>query len=246
MTRTAAALVIGNEILTGKIDEANVAPLARGLFARGVRLQRVIVCPDEIETIARDLNALRAAHDYVITSGGIGPTHDDLTVPAVAHAFGRQVERSEEIVTLIRAFHAKRDRPVTDAHLRMAEVVTGSRLLASAEVPWPTLVVENVYVLPGVPQVFRLKLELVLEDIGGGEGFVSEAVYTQCDEGVIAPILSQLEVAHAGVGIGSYPRWDAPDHKVKVTFDGTDATQVRAAADAFVAAIPAEEFVRRS
>lgn len=245
MSRTAAALVIGNEILTGKIEEANVGPLARGLFARGVRLRRIIVCPDEIDIIARDLNALRDAHDYVITSGGIGPTHDDLTVPAVAHAFGRQVERSEAIVELIHQFHAKRERAVTDAHLRMADVVAGGRLISTAEVPWPTLVVDNVYVLPGVPQVFRLKLELVLEDIGGGDGFVSEAVYTQCDEGVIAPILSQLEIAHEGVGIGSYPRWDAPDHKVKITFDGRDRDAVRAAADAFVAAIPAEEFVRR-
>ncbi len=244
-SKSAAALVIGNEILTGKIEEGNIASLARGLFARGVEFRRIVVCRDEIEVIGEELTSLRTAHDYVFTSGGVGPTHDDVTIAGVAHSFGRDVVRSDEIVALIRTFHARRDRPVTDAHLRMADIVAGSRLISSEDVPWPTLVVDNVYVLPGVPAIFRMKLDVVLKELEG-EGFASCAVYTNCDEGIIAPVLSQLSAAHPTVAVGSYPRFDADDHKVKVTFDGKDAALVAAVADEFVKAIPAELYVRRS
>lgn len=123
--RTAAALIVGNEVLTGKVEEANVAVLARMLFEIGITLRRVVVVPDEIETIAAELNALRSAHDLVFTSGGVGPTHDDITIDAVAHALGRKVERSAEVEKMVREYHGKKGVPMSDAALRLANVVEG-------------------------------------------------------------------------------------------------------------------------
>jgi molybdenum cofactor synthesis domain-containing protein len=214
MTRTAAVLIIGNEILTGKIQDQNLGYLAAELFQLGVRLRRAVVCADEIETIVSELNALRVAHDVVFTSGGVGPTHDDLTLRC------------------------------TEAHLRMADVPEGARLLNNAEVPWPTVVVENVYVFPGVPEIFRMKFPVVREHLRGNVRFHSRAVYTHCEEGEVAALLSRLAEAHPEVSIGSYPRFRDPDHRLKVTFDGVDEGAIARALEAFVQALPAEVVVR--
>lgn len=242
MVRTAAALIIGNEILSGKIQEKNVAFLARELFALGVALRRVVVCPDDLEIIAKDLNDLRAAFDFVFTSGGVGPTHDDITIEAIAHAFGRDVERSAEVESMIRRHFGER---VTEGHLRMANMPAGAELVRSAAVPWPTIAIDNVFVLPGVPEIFELKLAVLRDRLRGDAPFVSEAVYTRCDEGEIAALLEQIVVRHPDVTVGSYPAWRNPEYKVKLTFDSTSESSVRAAADALVASLAPDLVVRR-
>lgn len=241
MTRTAAALIIGNEILTGKVREANVQLLARELFGLGVALRRVIVCPDDVAIIAADLDAMRQAHDLVFTSGGVGPTHDDVTLPGVARAFDRPLERSLLIEGLIRAHWGDR---VTEGHLRMADVPRGAELLATNTAPWPVIRVENVYVLAGVPEIFELKLAMLRDRIGQGAPFVSRALYTMCDEGEIAALLEDVARAHPDVEIGSYPRWRDPTYRVKLTFDGLRPESVDAALEACRAALPAEAIVR--
>jgi molybdenum cofactor synthesis domain-containing protein len=241
MARTAAALIIGNELLTGKVQDQNLHFLARELFALGVSLRRVIVCPDEMDTIVADLDALRRTHDYVFTSGGIGPTHDDITVEAVARTFGRQVGRSPEVETMIRKFYGDR---VTEAHLRLADVPEGAQLIRNASVPWPTVLIENVYVMPGVPEIFQLKFAVLRESLATDQPFVSDAVYTQCDEGELAALLQRLTREHPDVTIGSYPRWRDPDYRVKLTFDGTDPEAVHRATDALVESLPADKVVR--
>ncbi|MFW6067407.1 MAG: competence/damage-inducible protein A [Myxococcota bacterium] len=243
MPKTAAALIIGNEILTGKIQEENVAFLARELFGLGVVLRRVVVCPDEMDVIVRDLDALRAEHDVVITSGGVGPTHDDITIDAVARAFGRSVVRSAEVESLIRGHYGDR---VTAGHLRMANMPEGAQLIRNAELPWPTIHIGNVYVLPGVPAIFRRKFEAIRPHLRGEIPFVSRAVYTLCDEGEVAALLQRLAVEHPEVTIGSYPRFRDPEYRVKITFDARDATAVQAAADALVDALDPEKVVRVS
>lgn len=242
--RTAAALIVGNEVLTGKVEEANVAVLARMLFEIGVSLRRVVVVPDEIETIADEVNLLRASHDLVFTSGGVGPTHDDITIDAVAHALGRRVVRSAEVEKMVREHHGKKGLPVSDAALRLANVVEGARLLRNAEVWWPTLVVENVYVLPGVPEIFRVKLKVLRDELARGDSFVSRAVYTWCDESSIAELLYQLAADHPRVLIGSYLKWRGEDYHTKVTFDGTDERAVGEALAAFVEAVKPSDLVR--
>jgi molybdenum cofactor synthesis domain-containing protein len=244
VSRTAAALVIGDEILTGKVQEQNVAHLGHALFRIGIRLRKVVVCPDDVDEIVGELNAMRAQFDHVFTSGGVGPTHDDVTIRAVARAFDVEVTRSPEMERLIRAHFAE---ATTEAHLRLADVPAGASLVRNAEVPWPTVHLGNVFVLPGVPEIFRMKLGVLRELLGReGEGrFISRAVYADSDEWDLAPILDRLVQEHPGVAIGSYPRFRGGDYKVKLTFDGTDPGTVDKAADALVAALPPERIIRR-
>lgn len=237
---TAAALVIGNELLTGKIQDVNVAELARELFGLGIRLRRVVVCPDEVEVIVHDLNELRRSHDFVFTSGGVGPTHDDVTLEAVAQAFGRRLVASGEIEGLLAEHYGERCSP---HHLRMARVPEGSELVTDGRRRWPTLQVENVFILPGLPEIFRRKLPVLRERLGGRPPFVSRAVETRRDEAELAPLLEELDRRHPGVSIGSYPRWEEGALRVRVTFDGQDAEAVAQAVAALVAALGPEEVV---
>jgi len=241
MGKTAAALIIGNELLSGKIQEQNLAFLGKELFNLGVRLSRVVMCLDDVDAIASDLKLLRENHDYVFTSGGVGPTHDDVTLPAIAKAFGRELVREEEIARLIRGHHGDR---TTEAHLRMADVPEGAELLSNQQVRWPTVVIENVFVFPGVPEIFRMKFAVLRERLSGGQRFFSRASYTLCDEGQIATLLEKLEGDSTGISIGSYPTFGQSDYRTKVTFDGTDLEECVALQKIFEAAIPAGTLVR--
>lgn len=227
MVRSAAALVIGNEILTGKVEEQNVAVLARELFGLGVALKRVVICPDEVPVIAHDLNLLRASFDLVFTSGGVGPTHDDVTVEAVALAFGRPVVRSAELAALLGSYFGERLLP---RHLRMADLPEGYRLERAAGGRWPVVAIDNVYILPGLPEVFRRKLPILRERLAGDAAFVSRTLYTLLDEGEMADQLDRLVAEHPEVAIGSYPIWREVGWMVKITFDGRDESLVEAAA----------------
>jgi molybdopterin-biosynthesis enzyme MoeA-like protein len=238
--KTAAALIIGNEILTGKVQEKNVVYLAQELFQLGVELQRVVVCTDAIETIAEEINGLRHAFDTVFTSGGVGPTLDDLTLPAVARAFERPLVRSPEIEGLLRRHFGER---LTEAHLRMADLPEGTELVATGEMRWPTVLVENVWVLPGLPEVFRMKFPIIRERLRAGPPFISRAVYTHTDEGEIADLLERLDREHEGVVVGSYPVWEGEGYSVKITFDGRDPEAIDRAAEALIAALPPEKLL---
>ncbi len=242
MPRTAAALVIGNEILSGKITDTNTAFLARALFELGIELRRVVVCPDEVETIRNDLTELRSAHDLVFTSGGVGPTHDDVTIEGVAASFDRPVVRSEAVEKMIRHYYGDR---ATEAHLRMADMPEGAEMIRSSEAPWPTVVIENVFVLPGVPEIFELKLTDLRKRLDQGHEFHSVAVYTMSGEGEIAGLLERIAERFPGVMVGSYVKWRAEDYRTKVTFDGNDEASVSQAADALVEELDPTLFVRR-
>jgi molybdenum cofactor synthesis domain-containing protein len=239
--RTAAALIIGNELLSGKIAEANLQSLARELRGLGILLRRAVMVLDEVEVIAREVRELSAAHDVVFTSGGVGPTHDDLTIESVARAFDVPVVMAPEMERMIRGYYGAR---CTAGHLLMARVPEGARLVSTDGVPWPTVVMRNVWVLPGVPEVFRMKLPHVRGELEGSAPFVSVAVFTTLDEGDIKPLLDRVVAAHPEVEIGSYPKWHDPEYRTKLTFDGLDVVRVHAARDAFVAGLPAGALVR--
>lgn len=238
--RTAAALVIGNELLTGKIQDRNVPVLARELFGLGIELRRVVICSDEVDVIVADLDDLRAAHDVVFTSGGVGPTHDDVTMRAVARAFGTELARNEALASLLREYFAER---LTDEHLRMADVPAGAELVSAEAVRWPTVKMGNVFVLPGLPEIFERKMPILREVLGQGEPFVSRAVDTASDEGAIALLLEDVERSFPGVRIGSYPKWGRGPVRVTVTFDGRDGSEVDGAAAAFAAGLPPGQLV---
>ena len=241
MPKQAAALIIGNELLSGKIQERNLAFLGKELFSLGIRLSKAVMCLDDVPTIAQELNLLRERFDYVFTSGGVGPTHDDMTLPAVAQAFGRPLVRAPELAALIRGYHGDK---VTEAHLRMADVPEGARLISGEEVRWPTVTVDNVFVFPGVPEIFRMKFAVLREHLSGGRAFHSRAVFTLCDEGLIADLLAELEQRFGGVAVGSYPTFHDSDYRTKVTFDGHDPAQLDQAVNALTAALQAADVVR--
>lgn len=231
----AAALVIGNELLSGKVAEANLVVLARTLRGIGVLLARVVMVPDDRALIAAEVRVLAATHDVVFTSGGVGPTHDDLTIDAVADAFGVRARSVPELEAMIRAHYGD---SVTEGHLLMARAPEGARLVSRPDAPWPTVVKENVWVLPGVPAIFARKMPVVAAELGGAPGFVSHAVFTTLDEGPLKPLLDRVVADHPAIEVGSYPKWRDPRYQTKVTFDGLDGDAVLAARDAFAASLP--------
>jgi molybdopterin-biosynthesis enzyme MoeA-like protein len=203
-----------------------------------VELRRVVMILDDIDEIAREVKALSSTHDWVFTSGGVGPTHDDVTVLGVAKAFGVRAVEDAVLATMLRDHYKER---CTAGHLQMALVPEGATLEASDEIRWPTIRFLNVWLMPGVPEIFRMKLPVVVGRIGSGTSFVSRAVFTKMDEGDLKPLLDAIVAQFLDVGVGSYPKWQDPTYRTKLTFDGRDAARVDEARDAFVALLPEGE-----
>lgn len=240
--RSAAMLVIGNEVLTGKVEERNVAVAARMFFDLGIAFKRVVVCVDDVQIIARDLRALAEAHDVVLTSGGVGPTHDDVTLDAVAYAFEVPLDRDEKLAAAIRKHFGPR---VTEHHLRMANVPRGAALVGGGEGLWPTVKMGNVYVLPGVPSIFVERVEAIRALLDRGERFARIELFMQADEGAIAERLERVARSFATVEIGSYLAPADADHGVRITFEGRSRDDVSNASAAFEASLVDEQVVRR-
>lgn len=238
LANTAAALLIGNELLSGKVHESNLLALARTLRALGVRLDRVVMIRDDIDVIAHEVKALSDAFDVVFTSGGVGPTHDDVTIEGIAKGFGVGAAIDPTMESLLRKAYGER---TTEGHLRMALVPHGAELRTTPEILWPTVVMKNVWVLPGVPEIFRMKLAVVRVWVRGPEGFVSRAVFTKMDEGDLKPLLDSVVAEYPGVEVGSYPKWFDPEYKTKVTFDARNLADVEAAFARFVDLLPEGE-----
>src|SRR5262249_45507494 len=158
--RTGAIVVIGNEILTGKSQDQNASFLINELYRLGVALRRVVVIADDVGEIAATVRDCSERFDYVFTSGGIGPTHDDVTIEGVARAFGRSVARQPELASLIKSYFGE---DVDEARLRMADAPERAALVYAEGLRWPVVLVENVYILPGVPELFRSKFEALRE-----------------------------------------------------------------------------------
>jgi len=220
---TAAFLAIGNELLTGKVVEANLAPLAKTLRALGIELTSAEILLDHVPTLASAIARLSKAHGVVVTSGGVGPTHDDVTIEAVAKAFGRAVVRDPGLVELVRETFGER---TTEAHLRFADIPEGAELRRSPDVSWPTPVLENVWILPGVPEVFRMKLATLRQWVTGPTPFVSHALVLRQDEVDLKQTLDVVVAAHPAITIGSYPALFNPRYRTRITFDGTSEAQV--------------------
>ena len=234
----AAILLIGNELLSGKVDDENARFLTRELRALGVTLARVEIIPDDPIDIADTVRALAARHDLVFTSGGVGPTHDDVTLMAVGAAFGMPIARNAELEGLLRAGIGPR---LHERDLRMADIPTGARLEygPAAAAPtgrrtWPVVVVNNVWILPGVPSIFRRKFEAVRE-LFRASPIHARADYSRAGEGPIAGVLDETVAAFPTVEVGSYPHLDAVDYSVKITLDGRDRAAVDAATTHLIA-----------
>ena len=201
---TAALLIIGDEILSGRTQDKNVGQVAVWLNDQGIRLGEVRIVPDNQAQIAEAVNALRFAYDYLFTTGGIGPTHDDITVDSIATAFGVEVIVHPEARRILEAYYASRGG-VTDARLRMARVPDGAELIPNPLSGAPGVRMDNVYILAGVPSIAANMLEALHGRLEGGRPMVSLTVGAYAAESEVADLLRETEAAHPGVAIGSYP-----------------------------------------
>jgi molybdenum cofactor synthesis domain-containing protein len=204
-TWTAALIVIGDEILSGRTQDRNVAQIATWLNDQGVRLAEVRVIPDEMGRIGETVNALRAAYDYLFTTGGIGPTHDDITVDAIAAAFAVPVIVDPQARAILENYYRDRPGGLTEARLRMARVPEGAELIPNPSSGAPGVKMANVYILAGVPDIAASMLEALTGKLKGGRPMVSVTVGARAPESDVADLLRETEAAHPGVAIGSYP-----------------------------------------
>jgi molybdenum cofactor synthesis domain-containing protein len=237
----AAAVIIGNEVLTAKVQDANGPHLIRRLREVGIALRSVEVVPDEVDVIVDAVARARQRAAYVFTSGGIGPTHDDVTVRAVALAMGRAVVRLPEMVALIQS-RGKDD--LTAEALRLADAPEGAVLLHQQSTWYPVLTVDNVFLLPGVPQLFRMQLETVLARLQGTPMHL-RSLYLRLGESAIAAVLDRVALAMPHVAIGSYPVFDpALDYLVKVTVEAVALAPVEDAVSRIRVGLPEDAIIR--
>lgn len=240
MPKTAAIILIGNEILSGKIEDANAAYLCRELRALGVDVRRISVIPDEVEAIAAEVRAASAGHDVVFTSGGVGPTHDDVTIEGVARAMGVPVVRHPELVAMLRAYYGER---LTAAHLKMAEVPEGARLIGADTLRFPTVQMGNVYVLPGVPEIFREKFQAIRERFRDVPIHL-RTVFVRIGEGTLAEHLNAVLAEYPALQLGSYPELANPEYRVKVTLESRDPAYLERALESLLKRLPGDVVVR--
>ena len=239
MAKTAGILLIGNEILSGKITDANAAFLCRELRPHGVDVRRITVIPDEVDLIAREVAAFSREFDVVFTSGGVGPTHDDVTIEGVARAMGVSVVRHPRLAGLLERHFGSR---LNDAHLKMAEVPQGAQLVGE-NLRFPSIQMGNVYVLPGVPEIFREKFN-ALRDRFRDQPFHLKNVFVSIGEGTLADYLNGLLRDFPVLLLGSYPEFDNPDYRVKVTLESRDREYVERALEELLKRLPAGAIVR--
>jgi molybdenum cofactor synthesis domain-containing protein len=237
---SAAAVVIGNEILSGKVTDTNSPFLATELRALGVALQRIAVVRDELDEIAAEVRTCSETFDVVFTSGGVGPTHDDITIEGIARALGRKVVSHPDIESKLRVFYGDK---INRARLKMAEVPEGAELITDVSLNFPTIKVENIYILPGIPEIFRQKFESLKPRFQAAP-YCLKVVYTGVGEGTIAEFLDDTLRQFPELLLGSYPKIDHPEYMVKVTLESKDAAYVERALRHLLRVLPAGSVVR--
>jgi molybdenum cofactor synthesis domain-containing protein len=228
---TAGILVIGNEILSGKVTDINSPFLCERLREIGADVERIVTIPDVVETIASEVKEMSERFDYVFTSGGIGPTHDDLTIEGVAAAFGLPVEIDEKLAGMLRAVLGDN---LTEGQLKMATVPAGASLIDSDDKWFPLVVVENVYIFPGIPEGLRRKFESACDRFSGVP-YVLKRVYVKHNETEIVETLNALLEAFPDLVLGSYPKIRESSYQVLLTLESRDEDYVQRALDRLLA-----------
>jgi molybdenum cofactor synthesis domain-containing protein len=218
MAKTAGIIVIGNEILSGKTRDENSPYLVRELRDLGVDVRKISVIADELRFISDEVRTFSNSYDYVFTTGGVGPTHDDLTMDGVADAFGRRMHRNSDLEVAIRRFYA---RELIDGNLRMADIPEGARLVGGKGLWFPVIAVENVFIFPGVPEILRKKFERIKETFREAPFYLRE-IYLRADEGQIAATLHLVLADFPDLLLGSYPYFDNPTYSIKLTLESKD------------------------
>jgi molybdenum cofactor synthesis domain-containing protein len=224
---TAAVVIIGNEILSGKFPDENGPFFIRRLREMGIDLLRLVVIPDDSETIAREVRDCSDNHDLVFTSGGVGPTHDDITLGSIAQAFDLPLELVPELEAILRT---RWPEGPPEAALRMARLPVTSELIWDGALRFPLVRVRNVHILPGVPFLLQKKFDAAAHR-WSGPPFLTERIHLERREVEIAPVLSAAQEQWPQVAIGSYPRHQDGEWSVLVTLEGREADSLAAAHD---------------
>ena len=239
MAKTAGIMVIGNEILSGKIVDTNSPYLCQELRALGVDVRRIIVVPDEIEIIAQDVAMLAQMFDYVFTTGGVGPTHDDVTIAAIAQGLHRRLVIHPELDAILQSRWA--DRP-SAAREKMATIPEGAQLLMEPDLPVPVVLVNNVHIFPGIPQLFRRKFDSIKERFRDVP-YYGRQVYVRERESDFAHILDTIVEEFPDLMLGSYPEVQNPAYRVKLTLESKDPTYLAQAHARLLVLLPAAAVV---
>ncbi len=233
----AGIIVIGNEVLSGKVTEINANWLLAQFHELGVPVMKVSIIPDEIPIIAREMRHFSEQFDVVITTGGVGPTHDDMTYAAAAEAFGCPLTYNDEMARVILNWAPD---ATPDGYLRMALLPQGTELVYDGGMPFPVTRLKNLYIMPGEPTVLRAKFSAIRE-LFRQEPYTLRRVWLHLDEGSIAPRLDALQKAHPDVEIGSYPVYQDPHYQVLVTFEAKDREAVQRVYESFVDGLAPEQ-----
>jgi len=230
-TWTAGLAIIGDEILSGRTQDKNIAQVALWLNDQGIRLAEVRVVPDDMARIAETVNALRTAHDYLFTTGGIGPTHDDITVDSIAAAFGVPVVVHPTARKILEDYYRDRPGGLTEARLRMARVPEGAELIPNITSGAPGVRMGNVFILAGVPNIAAAMLEALSGKLKGGRPVVSVTVGARAPESDVADLLRETEAANPGVAIGSYPFFKGGRYGANFVIRSEDGVLARSTGD---------------
>jgi molybdenum cofactor synthesis domain-containing protein len=226
-TVTAAVLVIGDEILSGRTKEKNSGTIADHLTAIGIALREVRIVPDDEAEIVDAVNALRDRFDYVFTTGGIGPTHDDITADAVAKAFGVPIDVDQRAVAMMRERYS--DADLTPARMRMARIPEGAELIENPVSRAPGFVIGNVIVMAGVPRIMEAMLAEVTPRLRTGRRLMSVTIFVPSPEGAVAPPLSETQKAFPDVRMGSYPHFEDGRPSVQLVLRAADGGRLEEA-----------------
>jgi molybdenum cofactor synthesis domain-containing protein len=225
MEKTAGIAIIGDEILSGKVGDENARLLIAELRELGVRLRQIAVIPDDAAEIARVVVELSRAFDYVFTSGGVGPTHDDVTMEGIARGFGTRVVRLPELLAQLGEYYGDR---LEEAHLRLAEAPEGAELVRHEGPKWPVVRYKNIYILPGVPALFRRKF-LSIRELFRETPYALARIYCMAEESALVAALTRTVTEFPAVSFGSYPRFEEAEYRVLITVESKDKGAVRAA-----------------
>jgi FAD synthetase len=234
MSKTAGIVIIGNEVLSGKTQDINSHFFCTELRQLGVDVQKISTIPDDIDLIGQEVAAFSKRFDWVFTSGGVGPTHDDVTIDGIAHGFGLKVVRHPDIVQRMRR---RLGSDVNEARLRMANVPEGAELLATEALFAPIVKIHNVFIFPGIPKILQERFHAIKERFRDAPYFL-KVVYVTQGEGVIAGFMNDLLARYPQLMLGSYPVLDIPDYKVKVTLESKDSDYLDRALQSFLSALP--------
>ena len=234
---TAAVLVIGDELLSGRTKDVNIGYIADHLTAVGIQLKEVRVVSDVQIDIVDAVNALRARYDYVFTTGGIGPTHDDITADSIAAAFGVSIDVDDRALALMLPYYEKSGRELTPARLRMARIPHGADLIENSVSVAPGFMIGNVIVMAGVPKIMQVMLDAITPRLRTGRKLISRTVPIDGVEGDVADVLGAVQAAYPDVSMGSYPQMTSGKLSVQIVLRCADEALLDAAIGALGAAL---------